>query len=45
MFTGIYSTYLDSEGSDNEDCCCWKVIGPVGEISKQYKRKEMEQAG
>ena len=30
MFTGIYSIYLDSESSNSEGCCCWKVICPGG---------------
>lgn len=42
MFIGIDSTYLDSD--DNADCCYWKVICSVGEISKLYKRKRMEHA-
>lgn len=28
MFTGIYSIYLDSESSNSEGRCCWKVICP-----------------
>ena len=30
MFTGVYSTYLDSDSSNSKGCCSWKVVCPVG---------------